>query len=537
MSSEDDRHLELVALCDALIDETIDDVGRERLSRWLLESDEARAFYVRYMGMSASLCHYAAELQTEAPEAPAIGPRLIRHPASWWAAGGLAAAAALILLLTPVVLPWSSRENAQLDTGGFVAVLVQTKDCRWVPGIAAPKPGQHLSRGQVIAIEGGLAKIAFDCGAIVIIEGPASLELDSAWAATLRRGTLRAQVPPEAIGFRISNPAVEVVDLGTEFAVVADEDGAAEVLVLQGSVEAAAGGSPVVLREKEGRRFAKSGASEVHDHDRKIERLAQRLTLDVTPAPLTFARWSFDEEEGDSASAQTHGLQDPRAELRAEPRQRASRSEGKWGRALRFDGTYSATVALSGMPSDSPRTLAFWVRLPQDAPLTTGGAILAWKPKPHNRRSNSPVTVLGWNRLPGQGTIGALRADRGPDAVVGTTSLRDGEWHHVAVTLLPAARGGKQLHVRLYVDGRLEAATAAKPKRPAHAHEAPSPSQEPSAADTLWIGRAPGHRPRQDRFLGELDELFVAARALTHQEIRRLMKTNDPLAPKIAASP
>ncbi|MCC6354105.1 MAG: FecR domain-containing protein [Verrucomicrobiae bacterium] len=527
--------LDLVALCDAVIDGTIDEAGRERLSRSLLESPEARAFYVRYVGLSASLCHYAAELQTDAPEDAPAPSRIIRHPAMWWIAGGLAAAAALLLVAVLRSLP--GTHETSLDTGRFVAVLLQTRDCRWTASGTPPAPGQHLSRGQVIAIEGGMAEIAFDCGAVVVIEGPASLELDSAWAATLRRGTLRAQVPPEAIGFRISNPAVEVVDLGTEFAVVADEDGAAEVIVLKGSVEAAAGGEPVILREKEARRFAKTGATEIGDHDHRIERLAQRLTLDVPPAPLAFARWSFDGDDEEIAASQVSGLSPVRAIFRAEPKRLAARTEGRWGRALRCDGAFSATASLSGIAPDSARTVAFWVRLPADAPLVGGGTFVAWKEKPRSKKGGSPATLLAWNRHPGQGAIGALRADRGPDAIVGNTSLRDGAWHHVAATLVPTGRGGKQFHVRLYVDGRLEATTASKPKRPAHPPEETVAHPEPPATDTLWIGRAPGNRPRDERLLGEIDELFIAGRALTHQEIRRLMKTNDPLAPTIAASP
>ena len=74
--------------------------------------------------------------------------------------------------------------------------------------------------------------------AALTTEGPAAFDLNSAWEATLNRGTLKASVPPQAIGFRISNPSVEIVDLGTEFTMSADASGAAEVLVLKGQVEA-----------------------------------------------------------------------------------------------------------------------------------------------------------------------------------------------------------------------------------------------------------------------------------------------------------
>lgn len=530
MNSDDSKSLELTGLCDALIDGTIDDAGHEKLARWLLESDDARRFYAQYMGLSASLCHYASELQTEAPEPMPAHARIIRHPASWWTIGTLAAS--LVIFFT-LAKHWSpNNDDGALDTDRFVAVLLQTKNCRWAPGSPAPNAGDHLNRGQVLAISGGLAEIAFDCGAIVVIEGPASLELDSAWAATLRRGTLRAQVPPEAVGFRVSNPAVEVVDLGTEFTVVANEDGAAEVLVLKGSVETASEGKPLVLREKEGRRFAKTGASDVRDRDRKLERLAQTLTLDTPPAPLAYAHWSFDESEGDIATASVVGMPAVRPIAHFEHPTQEAGSVGRWGRALCLDGTFAAAAPFPGIASDARRTVAFWVRLPQDAPLTSGQTILAWGEKGKGRKTGNPATLLGWNARPGQGTVGALRADRGPDAVVGTTPLRDGNWHHVAATFVPAGRTRKLLHVRLYVDGRLEATSVSKPKRPAPPSIVPATHEDSPSAETLWIGRPPGGRVRGERFRGEIDELIVAGRALTAQEIRRLMKTNSLSAPK-----
>jgi hypothetical protein len=106
--------------------------------------------------------------------------------------------------------------------------------------------------------------VTFDSGARVVLEGAAALEVNSAWEVTLRRGTLKANVPPEAVGFSVANRAVRVVDLGTEFTMVADANGA-EVFVLKGEVEAAPRATreleTILLREKEPRRFAATGVS------------------------------------------------------------------------------------------------------------------------------------------------------------------------------------------------------------------------------------------------------------------------------------
>ena len=273
MSLPDDELLELNTLCNALIDGALTEADRARLEKMLAASDDARRFYVRAMTLSASLFDYAGEMQADAPE---VSPKRVVHVPAWmWTAGSLAAAACVVFALW---LGDAAKRDAANDTASAeqesddsVARLSGAKDCRWSG--AALQPGAELRRGQRIELASGFAEITFDCGAQVTLEGPASLDLSSAWDAVLRRGTLKANVPHEAIGFRISNPSVEVTDLGTEFSMVADDGGATEVFVLKGAVEAAprdaAGnaGDAVVLHETQSRRFAKAGDTDVCDRD------------------------------------------------------------------------------------------------------------------------------------------------------------------------------------------------------------------------------------------------------------------------------
>ena len=146
----------------------------------------------------------------------------------------------------------------------------------------------HLPPGQTIICARdsssnwprGFAEITFDSGAQVVLEGPASLDLNSAWDATLRRGTLKANVPTEAMGFRISNPSVEVVDLGTVFTMIADRSGAADVLVLKGMVETSSRDSAGPADHSSSTKISRvtlrrSGVSKVSDPEQKFARVAQ----------------------------------------------------------------------------------------------------------------------------------------------------------------------------------------------------------------------------------------------------------------------
>ncbi|HYR59564.1 MAG TPA: FecR domain-containing protein, partial [Chthoniobacteraceae bacterium] len=374
--------LELNALCSALVDRSLDHAGRARLGALLAASEEARRFYVRNMALSASLHDYAGELQSDEPEVPGVASRVLRIPAWRWALGTLAAAAAIVLAF------WfgnaTTRRSAETiaassDDETFVATLSATNECRW--NGARPELGEELRQGRQLELAAGLAEVTFNSGAQLVLEGPATLDLASAWEAVLRRGSLRANVPAEAVGFRVSNPDVQVTDLGTEFSMVASESGGTEVFVLKGSVEASAGGraQPITLREQQARRFDRSSITEVRDREQKLKRWAGKSKLVQFTKPANYAHWSFDEPEGATFHAETIGFataENLDGQIVASGAAGPSRAPGRRERALALDGR---TIASAPLPraTNAGTTIAFWVRVPEDAALTEAGPIIA----------------------------------------------------------------------------------------------------------------------------------------------------------------
>ena len=543
MSLSDPELLELNALCNALADAIITDAERARLASMLLASEDARRFYVRALSLSSSLMQYAGEMQADAPDLPAVKSRVVR-PAAWiWSLGSLAAAAAIALAFwfgwsrdrVPNTPGGTEIAEAAPDNEESIARLSGAKDCHWSgPAI---QPGEELHRGQQIKLESGFAEITFDCGAQVTLEGPAALDLDSAWEAVLQRGTLKASVPAEAVGFRVSNPSVNVVDLGTEFSMVADEGGATEVFVLKGKVETtardAAGNEqrPVVLREKQARRFARAGGSEVRDREAKIEKLMRKVALERMTQPVNYVHWSFDETTGDLAAASVPGFE-AKLETSSDSGLVEAHAGGHLQRALQLDGRLFAHAEFPGIRERAARTVACWINVPEDASLPDADAMLAW-PLGNAGRS----VQIGWNRNPTQGVLGALRTDAGRSSTVGSTALRDGHWHHLAIVFSLKTKGEKvdkgegMLQMREYVDGRLETPSFRHTTKRNKGAESPVVSTD----DTLWIGRAVDDA-NGARFRGTLDELFVADAALTPQEIRHLMRENKPATTEILAA-
>ena len=73
---------------------------------------------------------------------------------------------------------------------------------------------------------------------MVVVEGPADVELVSVDRIYCRRGKVRSRVPKGAEGFVVSAPGSAVIDMGTEFAVNLTADGRTRGRVFEGEVEA-----------------------------------------------------------------------------------------------------------------------------------------------------------------------------------------------------------------------------------------------------------------------------------------------------------
>ena len=535
MNLSDHEILELAELCSRLEDNRLTDAQRDRLAQLLSASEAARRYYVRALGQSASLQAYAAETHADAP-APRSRPMHTRVLVRRFSLSALAAAACVALaFLWP--RNWFNPSQANAARAEFVARITGEKDARWSPSAGSMARGAHLRRGQRIELDAGYAEITFDSGARVVLEGSASLEIASAWDATLRRGKLKADVPPQAVGFRVANRFVDVIDLGTEFTMIADGDRGAEVLVNKGEVEASPRSSgelePVLLREHEARRFGATGISDVEDVARKLLLFTDDLELERYNPRAGFAHWTFDELSGSARrsgprpAAQSGDLQLLGGSESAPDN---SRTAGRWQRALHFDGQRYANATFPGISGTMARTVAFWVKVsPEAQPADTW--MVAWGtelPKLGHR----PVHI-GWNRRPSEGALGALRTDFGGGHAIGTTTLRDGQWHHIAVIFTPGDDLHSLVQVKQYVDGRLESSTIVRGTLSTRAG-----TGDATLTDTVWLGyRLTGTRQEGRRFRGDLDELFIVNRPLQPQEIVSLLETNRLPEAAFAAAP
>lgn len=170
---------------------------------------------------------------------------------------GLSLAAVLLIITYRKIMP--SFEAVP------VATITDCLNCQWVENERELKKGDDVLNEPRKLLSGFVA-LTFDCGAEVLLEGPAEFTPLSAEKMILHGGKVYAHVPKQAIGFTIDTPDSSVVDMGTDFGVDILSDGSNETYVFEGKVNLIAGGgsqskTSEIVTQKQARKIDSGSAA------------------------------------------------------------------------------------------------------------------------------------------------------------------------------------------------------------------------------------------------------------------------------------
>lgn len=222
----DSDTLKLNALCDQLVEGTLEAEAHAPLEQWLEHSEAARELYVRRMQLSASLCDYASEFQGSEEGTPLSPSRSLSM-------GWTLAAAAAVVFGAFIVVKSGFLAPAN-ETGASVARVLASVEAVW--GGSGVEPGSPLQADSYHLLS-GTADLELGEGVKLSLRGPATFELIDENRVHLTSGKLVARIPEQALGFLVTTPQSEVFDLGTEFGLSVNDDGQTDVHVIDGLVE------------------------------------------------------------------------------------------------------------------------------------------------------------------------------------------------------------------------------------------------------------------------------------------------------------
>lgn len=122
------------------------------------------------------------------------------------------------------------------------ARLLDAHEARWLGG-TGPKPGNDAFPTGLHRLQQGYIRLGYENGTEVIVQGPATIQIDDDNRLNLTDGIASAYVPETGHGFTIATPAGDIIDIGTEFGVQVVDSFNTEVHVLTGEVYAAVPGN------------------------------------------------------------------------------------------------------------------------------------------------------------------------------------------------------------------------------------------------------------------------------------------------------
>lgn len=455
----------------------------------------------------------------------------VRTPQLKWV---VALAACLALLaIGGWVFRLSPIRDRQGTTSKAVAMLNRVADAQW-SGRESPRLGAPLEPGW-LRLESGLAQIVFYSGARVVVEGPAEVQIVSPSEASCRSGRLTADVPPQARGFRIGTPQMDVTDLGTSFGLDVKER-RTELHVFKGTVEfqsatgvarqSLSGGSGVVTEKSRAptlisadpKAFAalfdlqfKSSAAEVLGHE-QWRAASSRLNDD----PSLLVHFEF--ERTDTSEWQ----------LRNASRRKDAPLEGTIVGCQWTDGRWQDKQALEF------RSVNDRVRL--DVPGEYESLTLAaWvRAQGLDRQINSLFMSDGFE-------AGTVHWSVRHDGVLALTAIGSEPRDHQICISPPALtlnQFGLWVHLAVVIDGGTKHVIQYLNGAPAseHALNINVPFRVGAAEVGNWNAKG---FPKNDPFMirnfgGAMDEFCLFGRALSAEEIRGLYSTGRPQPESVA---
>ncbi len=425
-------------------------------------------------------------------------------------------------------LAWTVTAAAAVVMIGFFIPLGAPAPLATVSRIASQdsastyQVGEHFGPGDRLHLRAGLVELELQGRGTMIVEGPADLEFTGPLGATLKAGRVLLHVNKRGHGYRLESPRGSIVDLGTTFGVSVDEaTGEVETHVIAGEVKTYPndGGDVVLLRENEALRL---GA----DTNMRIPVDVGAFYAALPPThqkSFRMVHWPMEVDGTQGIGVRTIGFGDEDFDLRFPTTADAATPtvvDGPFGNALNFDGEGRyAESRFRGIEGAKARTVAFWAKVPEDFDPTQGYSMLSWgRFSPEDSGSVWQVSV---NPDEPDGPVGRLRVGVLGGKAIGTTDLRDGRWHHVAVVLYEAPGREFGKNVLFFLNGEPE----------------PLSRRVLGVMDTrvedvdhgVWLGRDVTSASGSGRFFrGGLDEVYIFDVALTQDEVRTLMIENEP---------
>jgi hypothetical protein len=243
-----------------------------QLAELLMNDSAALVEYEKFCRLEGDLFYYARERRAERRTTSAVAQAT---PIPTFSLGSIALGGGIVASIGAFILTWlwysgSLQQARQLHEGALavenrahcteedegIAAKIDDYVARIVrvsPNVVWGKPSAELDfflrvrPGDKLNVAQGLVQVEFFSGAKLILHGPTTFVPTGPAAGHLEAGRLTGEVTEG--DFHLLTPSAEVIDLGTEFGVLADPHRGTDVVVFNGKVQVVS--RPETSRPKE----------------------------------------------------------------------------------------------------------------------------------------------------------------------------------------------------------------------------------------------------------------------------------------------
>ncbi|MFC4991481.1 LamG-like jellyroll fold domain-containing protein [Rubritalea tangerina] len=485
-----------------LLDGSIEEATLVALEQELRHNPKAQSRYVELVHMHSALELRASASQQLPNNVVPMDQVIQKQQRRSLKLAALAAAAVLLIsFLGLQLIPLTQQTPLAFTTSpGTQFTLTHTDP-------ETPTQELTLEPGSRLELKQGSIELTFASGVQSIIFAPADLTLHDEDTLAMTTGRGWFNVPPAAVGFQVLTKDLDIVDLGTEFGVLAGPHLDDEIHVFTGAVNATSRHSnklSYTMKAGEARQVTRNGALTSIPVDPSF--FPTQL-----PNSLPHLRWNFDQENPFQVTGSHPEVPSIHTSPHGNPTLVAGR---KGGTALQLNGIDQfLETNWKGLSGLRPRTITAWIKLDPQTSYDNDAAIVGWG-KRSQYFGKCTMNVSG-PKKPRQ-----LRLSLGNRHANTQFQVPTDQWVHLAIASNGTLDDQQRLHIDLYINGFKESHTTQRADR-----EFEGTTIDQKGAVPLLIGSSV-HRIQKNRALlkAQIDQITIYDGYLDPYQIEQLAR-------------
>lgn len=496
----------LEKLIQDLVEGGIDPHELVRLEAELISNPQSMSRYLAYQDLN-NLLEVRADICRQLPS-PVVPVELIlkRQKLKTFRTAMLSAAALVLLTLVAMNLFFVDTKQGN----GLTFESSPGTEFTLTHSVNAEAPtGLIMEKGSRLQLSQGTVELTFKSGVKSVIMAPADLTLND--SLYLKEGTAWFQVPKGAEGFMVRTRELDIVDLGTEFGVLAKADDYDEVHVLKGRVQVTA------RRDEKESTILTAGQAREVDLFGRLDTIPAKESAFLTSLPesIPHLHWSFDQEDG----FQVKGSHPAVADITTTALSAPTFTEGKHGSAISLDGiTQHLETDWNGFAGNRPRTVSFWLKLPVGGDYKENPGIVGWGDR---TQENGKWKITLANQ---DGSSSAkLQLSWGSTWLTSQSSIQPGQWQHITVTSNGELNDEGFPHAEFYMNGTKQAASYQGLKGAESFLDLGTTTMTHGAAPLMIGSDLYTNQKSRNLFRGQIDELFIFDGHMTELDVKKLI--------------